>query len=335
MPRPPRVTRGRPSRRQPAPARCRSAPRGSARQQAQRGLDPLRIVCCSLGQLVHGERLRRDHEQRLERARERVERVGGDQAERAVHAATSFADGPHARHADRRERRGLLDRDLPGAAQLEERQERDGLLDARRAPRPPGRSRSATGAEQRAEPLEELRTGGKRSSRCASETCGGSAASARSNAASAAGSCGASRRSPFGASGAGPSRKNRSRSAASRSPSHAAALLDPPVLLEPPRELLGGLLRLQLLELAVLAGEQAARLQLQQRRHEHEELAARVEIELFALGKALDEGKHDAGHVHLAQRQLLPQNQRQQQVERALERVEVELELADDHQRES
>ncbi len=38
------------------------------------------------GELFDGKRLRGDDEQRLERAGEPVERVRGDQAERAVHA---------------------------------------------------------------------------------------------------------------------------------------------------------------------------------------------------------------------------------------------------------
>ena len=64
--------------------------------------------------------------------------------------------------------------------------------------------------------------------------------------------------------------------------------LDPPVLLEPLRELLGGLLRLELVQLAAL-GEQAARLQLQERRDENEKLAAGVEVELVPFG--IDEGR--------------------------------------------
>ena len=87
---------------------------------------------------------------------------------------------------------------------------------------------------------------------------------------------------------------------------------------------------LEIFELG-LAREQPARLQLEQRRDQHEELAARVEVELLALGEALDEGEHDPGDVDLVQRQLLPQDQGEEQVERALERVEVELELADAH----
>ena len=106
--------------------------------------------------------------------------------------------------------------------------------------------------------------------------------------------------------------------------------LDPPVLLEPARQLLGCLRRLQIVELG-LAGEQAARLQLEQRRDEHEELSARVEVELLPLGEPLDKGEHDSRDVDLDERQLLLQDERQQQVEWTLERVEVEVELTDAH----
>src|SRR5439155_884053 len=106
--------------------------------------------------------------------------------------------------------------------------------------------------------------------------------------------------------------------------------LDPPVLLEPARQLLRGLRRLEVLELGP-AREQAARLQLEQRRYEHEELSARVEVELLALREPLDEREDDPRDVDLMERQLLPEDEGQQQVEWALERVEVELELADAH----
>ena len=140
-------------------------------------------------------------------------------------------------------------------------------------------------------------TGGKRSAMCESETSGGGSASSRSVAASCSGSCGASFRSGRGASGAGPMRKNRSRSPASRSASQAGRLLHPAVLGEPARELFGGLLRLELGELGLLVREERARLQLEQRRDQDEELAAGLEIELVALRKPLDESDHDRGHV--------------------------------------
>ena len=74
----------------------------------------------------------------------------------------------------------------------------------------------------------------------------------------------------------------------------AGGLLHAPVLGEPPRELLGRLLRLEIGELGLLLGEQVACLQLEQRGDEDEELAARIEVELVALGQALDERDDDA-----------------------------------------
>ena len=55
---------------------------------------------------------------------------------------------------------------------------------------------------------------------------------------------------------------------------------------------------------------------------EHEELAAGLQIELVALGEPLDERDDDSRDVHLGQVELLLQHQRQEQVERPLERVE-------------
>ena len=104
-------------------------------------------------------------------------------------------------------------------------------------------------------------------------------------------------------------------------------LLRAPVLGEPPRELLGGLLGLELGELGVLVGEEPARLQLEQRRDQDEELAARVEVELLPLGEPLEERDDDAREVDVAQVELLLEDEREQQVERPLERVEIELEL--------
>ena len=158
---------------------------------------------------------------------------------------------------------------------------------------------------------------------------GGSTASTRSAAASFSGSCGASLRSTFGASGAGPSRKKQVAPLLEPLAQELRRLLRAPVLGEPPRELLGRLLGLELGELGVLLGEHRARLQLEQRRDQDEELAAGVEVELAALGEVLDERDHDLGEVDLAERQLLAQHEREQQVERPLERVEVQLELAD------
>ena len=118
-------------------------------------------------------------------------------------------------------------------------------------------------------------------------------------------------------------RSDRAR-AASRSSEPGRGLLHAAVLGEAPRELLGGLLGLELAELGRLVREERARLQLEQRGDEDEELAARLEVELVPLGQALDEGEDDRGDVDLARLELLLQEQREQEVERALERVEVE-----------
>ena len=106
-------------------------------------------------------------------------------------------------------------------------------------------------------------------------------------------------------------------------------LLHPPVLGEPPRQLLGRLLRLELGELRVLVREERPRLQLEQRGDQDEELPAGLEIELVALGQPLDEGDHDRGHVDLGRLELLLQDERQEQVERPLEGVEIQREVED------
>src|SRR5262249_8706176 len=55
-------------------------------QQAESRLDALRRLLRRCAQLVDRQRRRCDDEQRLERPREAVERVGRDQAERTAHA---------------------------------------------------------------------------------------------------------------------------------------------------------------------------------------------------------------------------------------------------------
>src|SRR5262245_23145762 len=55
-------------------------------QEADRGLDTLRIVLRRLGQLLDRERSGRHDEERLHGPREAIDRVGGDQAERAFHS---------------------------------------------------------------------------------------------------------------------------------------------------------------------------------------------------------------------------------------------------------
>ena len=96
-------------------------------------------------------------------------------------------------------------------------------------------------------------------------------------------------------------------------------------VLEQPREqLLGRLLRARGRGPPLLGGQHQARLQLQQRRDQDQELGRRLEVQLAARLEPLDVGEHDLGEVDLEQVDVLVQDQRDEQVERPLEDVEVE-----------
>ena len=77
--------------------------------------------------------------------------------------------------------------------------------------------------------------------------------------------------------------------------------------------------------------EHQPRLQLQQRRDQHDELGGGLEVELAALLEVVEVGEHDLGELQLEQVDLFAQHQRQQQVERPAEDVEVELERGEAH----
>ena len=98
-------------------------------------------------------------------------------------------------------------------------------------------------------------------------------------------------------------------------------------------QLLGRLAGVELDQLLLLAGQHQPRLELEQRRDQHQELGRGLEIELAALLEVVDVGDHDLGEVDLEQVDLLAQDQRQQQVERPREHVEVELEVDQPHGR--
>jgi hypothetical protein len=96
----------------------------------------------------------------------------------------------------------------------------------------------------------------------------------------------------------------------------------------PLQQLLGGLRRCQLVELLeLLAGQHQARLELEQRRDEDEELGRRLQVELLAALEMVEVGDHHFGQFDFEQVELFAQDQRQQQVEGAREDVEVELEV--------
>src|SRR5439155_22879621 len=106
----------------------------------------------------------------------------------------------------------------------------------------------------------------------------------------------------------------------------------PSVLRQASRQLLGGLDRRELGKIDLLLGKELARLQLEQRGDEHEELAHGIEVEPLLLGQPFAERDDDRGHVDLRRTQLVLQDERQQQIEGALERVEIELELPELHE---
>ncbi len=102
--------------------------------------------------------------------------------------------------------------------------------------------------------------------------------------------------------------------------------------LEHPREqLLGGFAGLEVVEVLVGAREHEPRLELEQRGDEHEELGRDLEVELAAALEVVEVGEHDVGELHLEQVDLLAQDERQQEVERTREDLEVELERGDGH----
>ena len=262
------------------------------------------------------------------RARELVDRICGDQAERAIHsrflsssvretligangAACSSEISPALRSSS--------------SARKATAWSMRGSVRSRRR----GRSGAAGGAAP----------GSARGSATRAEIA---AACARARPAAAArASRRERRREPLGILGAAARRRRRERGRPDAEVAVALAgealrepggrLLHAAVLGQAPRELLRRLLGLELGELRLLVREQRARLQLEQRRDQHEELAAGLEIELVPLGEPLDEGDHDRGHVDVGRLELLPQEERQQQVEGTLERVEVQLELAHFH----
>ena len=119
--------------------------------------------------------------------------------------------------------------------------------------------------------------------------------------------------------------------ASSRSASQAAASFARRYSAEPPRRAPRPPPRARARQLGLLVREEPARLQLEQRRDEHEELAARLEVELARARRAARTNATTIPATSTsAQVELLLQDERQQQVERALERVEVQLELAHD-----
>jgi hypothetical protein len=113
-------------------------------------------------------------------------------------------------------------------------------------------------------------------------------------------------------------------------PSGAAAIAA--VLEHAPEQLLDRLPRLELeLVRYLLARQHQPRLELEQSGDQDQELGRRLEIQLPGPLEMLDVGEHDLGQVDLEQVDLLAQHERQEQVERPLEDLELEVERGERH----
>ena len=104
-----------------------------------------------------------------------------------------------------------------------------------------------------------------------------------------------------------------------------------PGLEHPGQQLLGRLAGLEVEQVVLLARQQQARLELQQGGDQHQELGRHLEVELAARLEVVEVADHDVGQLDLHQVDLLAQHERQQQVERPGEDLQVELELGDGH----
>ena len=198
-----------------------------------------------------------------------------------------LVDGLGPADPDRRERRRLLERDLARAAQLEQGQERDRLLDSRQPRRPPRRGRRPCAARA-----------AHGTARGTATRAGSAARGARARPTAARRPAAAARppatRAPAAPAAARPAAQRRRPEPEEpvaltfqplREPGRS--LLRAPVLGQPARQLLRRLLGLELGELGLLVREQPTRLQLEQGRDEDEELAAGLEVELAALREPL------------------------------------------------
>ena len=98
------------------------------------------------------------------------------------------------------------------------------------------------------------------------------------------------------------------------------------VLRESCRQLLGGLLRIGHV-IDLVGRQQQPDLQLKQRSDQHEELARALEVDLTILLDLREVAQADVGDGNLTEIDDVAEDEREQEVERAGERLEVEIQL--------
>ena len=295
------------------PASALAVARG---EKAESGLHALRLVLGGSGELLDGERRRRDHEQRLDGAREAVDGVVDQaKAQAALFHTVISSKGAACPMAI-----------SPALRKLEQGEEGDGLLDPRERLDLLVEDEAAAAAKDRAEALEEERDR-REGQRDVAERRRRRFRSERAQ----------SSRQRFRLLGSertlGHGRERR------RSEAEEAVGLGVELVLEPARggaeapvlgqelgELARGVVGVEVLERHLfLLREEPARFQLQERGDEDEELAVHLEI----LAALLQECEDDLDDLDVRKLELLLEDEREQEVERPLEGVEVERELCD------
>ena len=283
-------------------------------EQAESSLHAFGLVLGGSGELLDGERRRRDHEQRLDRAREAVDGVFEDSQAALFHtvisskgAACSMAISPALRSSSSARKATACSTRLSASTSLSKTK----------------RPRRRSTARKRSRKSE---TGGKVSVMWRSDGAGGSAASARRAAASDSGLLGGKR--PLG--------HGRERW---RAEAEVAVGLGVELVLEPAR---GGaeaaVLREALGELAgrvvgveVLEGHLFSSSGKSPRAFSSRSEATRTRNSPSTSrspAALLQEREDDLDDLDVRELELLLEDERQQEVERPLERIEVERELA-------
>src|SRR6185437_4369808 len=99
----------------------------------------------------------------------------------------------------------------------------------------------------------------------------------------------------------------------------------------PLEQLLGCLAGLDVEQVLAVLGEHQARLQFQEGRDQDDELGGRLQVQLATSLEMVEVGEYDICQLELEQIHLLAQDQGEQEVERTVEDLQVEIERGKRH----